>query len=194
MKNSRATHLALALSLAGLCQAVTRDDLSEAARALVPKDVEVTVTLKDGTELRGLKSRETETELHVKVRQKGGSIYSTKMLSKADLRAVIETDIGEILATQLLELTLDPKTNLAVEVYQQSLALLYEFHDKFATAKEAKEVEERRAAFADEYAKLQQGRLKVDGVWLAPIRSQISLFDSATDKLKTLESTTEWRT
>ncbi len=192
MKKQYALRLFLCLGIANICLATSRDDLSPEAQALIPKLLEVTVTLKDGTSLTGLKARENETELHIKSRKLGGTVYYTKRIKKTNVVSVVESDIGDILAPQLLELSLDPQTNLTKNAYQTALALFNEFQGAFPEAKRAEEVSERHNAFEEEYDMLKQGRRKVGGEWLAPIRAQVALFNQAAEVMLRIEKESKW--
>ena len=193
MNTRYALWLLLCLGVAGICTATTREALSPEAQALLPEVIEITVILKDGTQFTGLRGRESETMVYMKIRNKGGSIYTTKRVARTNVVSIIESDICDILAPQLLEFALDPQTNLSESAYQAALALLTEFMDAFPTAKRADEITELHDAFAHEYEKLQQGQRKVAGEWLAPIRAQVALFSQAAERMLAIESQQNWK-
>jgi formylglycine-generating enzyme required for sulfatase activity len=156
--------------------ALERSELSPQAQELVPDSKEATVTLKDGkTVVRGTVIEDTAEKVVLKV-ARSATIMTSRTIPRAEIASVEYMNVARVFAARLLERQLDRERSLPEAEYVKTLALFDEFFAKCAGAPDVAAVQESRAAFADELAKVRAGLEKVDGEWLAGVRAAIRKF------------------
>jgi iron(II)-dependent oxidoreductase len=182
---------AVALSGAAL-PALERADLSPQAQALVPAGNVVTAVLRDGDEVTGLLVRQTPLEVVLKVQKRPG-ISMTRTFARAGVKELVSQDMAPLLGRKLLERELNKRENLPEDVYTASIALFDEFIEKCPEAEMVDAVKERRAAFAEELARLKDGLEKVEGEWLTPVRAAVKKFGGYSKKIEELGKRPDFR-
>ena len=169
---------ALLLSLAALAaapvRAITVDELSPEARALMPTGQVVTVYLKNGLQVRGLVEKETEQILIL--RQTKGTITSRLSYPKTDILRKEGVDLCEFFAKAVQPLELNKDRNLEEKDYRRAIALFDEFIKVCPRNAEAANAKAKREAFAAELEKVTNGMSKVMGEWLPPVAAAVKWF------------------
>jgi len=173
--------------------AISVDNLSLVARALLPVESQVVLELRDGTRLQGILIRETETQIVIKVKQ-AATIFVTRTVARSDVLSVKPEDVTVALAAKLLERQTDPTNSLPAEVYRKAIVLFDEFLALAGSTAEAKAVRQRRDEFRDELEKVERDMEKVGGVWLSPVRAAATKFGLLTKEMRELEKRGDFRT
>lgn len=184
---------AVVLILATAGGAIRRDDLSSEARALLPAEDLVVVTLKNGTVVKGRLARKDDKQVTLKV-QMTETISTSKTIDRGDIADVQEQDLTAILAAKVLAFELDPKNSLPREQYVSSVALFDEFLRLAGTAPAAAEVRRKREEFKAELERLDNEMEKVDGAWLSPVRAAAAKFAIYTKHIQELEKRPDVKT
>ncbi len=167
-------------------EAVTRDDLSEAAQQFLPDRNMVDIIYKDGRRTRAELVRETETGFDL--RTTTGTITARRTVPRTEVAAVEPVSIAEYLAAGLKNFTLDSQRNLPSTRYQQALALFNEYLEKFPEGADTAWIRERRDQFMEEYRHTEDGLQKVAGTWLSPVQAAVRGFDQITGTMSEMES------
>ncbi len=169
--------LAVLVSVAASwCGAVTRSDLSPAARDFLPPQTS-SVKLKDGTTVQGeiLPADPGETN-QVVVKTTSGTIAGKQRYLKTDVLEIRQDTLESMFAKCLKSLELSPRTNLTDAAYAKAVTLFDEFLAQWPQSKEAGWISERRAAFDAEHKKLAEGMEKLDGAWMPPIKASVTRY------------------
>lgn len=184
---------ALLLSfLVASSRALTPEDFSPAARALLPSNQVVVVELKDGQKIQGPLVENSSLRVVVRI-EKGGGISAARAFPKLSVRSVKPLDAADLLAAALLKLDLDEKQSLPPADYETRIALFDEFLKKTSLHASARDVEKRRQAHADELKKIQRGMRKMEGEWLPPVQATIKEFDAIANQMKELQDQKDFR-
>jgi len=173
--------------------ALDREALSPEAQALVPEGKTVRVVLKSGDKIEGLLVQDSAEKLVVKVR-KSGTISVTRSFPKSEIESTEVVDISPILAARLLTMELDPQKNLSAEEYRSAIKLFDEFLEKCPQSPSVPDITARRAAFAEELAKVEDGMEKIDGVWLNAVRAAVRTFERCGEQMKELKGRGDFKT
>lgn len=169
-----------ALTCATLAHAVTRDDLSAAARSLIPPE-SVSIRLKNGSLVSGQLLPGEPDEIVVKTGS--GAISSKQRIPKSDVISTTPEDIETLFAKSLKQFHLSPKTNLPAEVYTSTIPLIQEFLTVFPKSRDAEWVTDLHARFINEQALVAKGLEKLDGVWMPPVRASVTRYNAMTRTL-----------
>jgi formylglycine-generating enzyme required for sulfatase activity len=175
-----------------LSGAITSDDFSPAARALLPVTQFVVVELKDGQKIQGPLVENSSLRVVIKI-EKGGGISAARAFPKSSVKSVKPLDVADLLAASLLKFELDEKQSLPPADYESRLKLFEEFLKKAPAHVSARDIEKRRQVHADEWKKIQRGMRKIDGEWLPPVQAAIKEFDAITEQMKALQSQGDFR-
>lgn len=161
------------------------DQLSPAARKLLPESRSVILQMKDGSTKEGTIEGQTDTDLTL--RHKKGTITFTWTYKKADIAKATGSDMTAMLATEVLKYNVSTNAALPREQYVAAIALFDEFIQKCADSPAVPDVTTRRAIFTNELAHLDKGFGKIGGEWLPPVAAAIRKYDLLAGQLKRLE-------
>lgn len=166
--------------------AVRKDQLSPAARELLPAEDMVVVALKDGSTVRGRITRQDEKQVTVRI-QMSGTIATSKTIAKPDIASIQDDDVTPILAARLLEQQLDARNSLPRERYAKAIDLFEEFLRLAPNAPDAQAVKKRCEEFRKEMKHIADEMEKVEGTWLSPVRAAAAKFDAVSGHIRDLE-------
>ena len=155
--------------------AIDRDELSAEARSLLPTQNVVSVILKGGIVVDGTLVADTPEKVSVRVTE--ASITALKVFPKTAVKEVRKQNPADILAKALKRLQLDPKVSLQADEYKRDLALFDEFLAKLRDHPDAAAIREKRAAFGEEYERVQRGLEKIDRQWVTPVKGAVLKFE-----------------
>jgi len=171
---------------AGVTFAISYDDLSEAARKIVPQDDLVTLHLENGTTQEGLIVRETDQEVVLK--QKKGSIafefaYPLNRITRRE-----QKDVCDVFARILLERSYKPDQELS-NAYIQSMA---DIHDEFLATcpdhAEKKRIQAQAGVYRVAAQNMDRGQVQIDGEWMNPVEAALYTIDKNSTRLDFLLS------
>lgn len=178
MKKTLALLSLLATSL--YCQAVTRENLSPAARTLLPAE-SVTLTLKNGNLVAGqLLPGGPATTNEIVIQTGSGTIINKQRVPRSEIASIRPEDIESMFAKALKQFHLSPNTNLPPAAYSTAIPLFTEFLALFPNGSDAQWVADLNRKFTDEQTKVSKGLEKLDGIWLTPVRASISRYNAMT--------------
>lgn len=178
--------LAVLLGVGSAFGAVRKDQLSSAARELLPAEDVVVVSLKDGSTVRGRITRQDDKQVTVRV-QMSGTIATSKTIAKSDIANIQDDDVTPILAAKILEQQLDQRNSLPRERYEKAIELFEEFLRLAPNSPDAQTVKKRCEEFRKEMKYIADEMEKVEGVWLSPVRAAAAKFDSVSGQIRELE-------
>lgn len=159
-------------------EAVTRADLSAAARELLPPQSAI-LKMKSGSTVRGeILPEESGATNKITLKTTIGTIVSKQRYLKSDVLEIQPENLEAIFAASLKPLELSPKTNLTTAATARGLLLFDEFLAAWPKSKEAGWIAERKAAFTEELAKVQKGLVKLEGEWMPPIRASVTQYNT----------------
>lgn len=173
--------------------AIRREDLSPAARELMPSEDLVVLTLKDGRVVRGRVTHQDDAQVTIKI-QMTGSISTSRIIERSNIASFHEEDLTALFAAKVLEQHLDPKSSLPRERYDRAIALFDEYLRLAGKSAEADAVKRRRDEFKDELDRLANEMEKVDGTWLSPVRAAAAKFELFSRQIQELEKRPDFRT
>lgn len=166
--------------------ALTREDLSDQARALLPPETAITLTLKEGNTVQGLLISETGRDYTIKLKQ--GTIAMERTYPRDQVVSVKGEDVAEALAMVLLryqellpEATADTK-------FDTMLTVVDEYLEKATASEQWPEVSALKAAILAEKKQADRGMEKVDGAWLPPVQAALKRYDLAEERLRAIEA------
>jgi len=177
----------LTLYVAGLvaltgtwCEAVTRMDLSPAAREFLPPPTFLVKLVSGNTAQGEIVPDESGDTNRIVIRTISGAIVSRQRYLKSEVAAITPESLESTFVRCLKGLELAPKTNLPAAVYAQVVPMFDEFLAHWPQSKDAGWIGEKRAAFAAEQTKVSAGLQKQDGEWMPPIRASVTRYASLT--------------
>ena len=139
--------------------AVTADELSPDARALLPKEKMVIVTLKDGSEIKGKLVQATSLKVTVKV-LKSGDLWMTKYIENADMAGLDLTLSIHDYILKHLESSPNPSPLLKEKVAKGELGFKTGKGFQTWTAEEIKKSREGLVDYLIEWTKREQSKNK----------------------------------
>ncbi|MBT3294711.1 MAG: SUMF1/EgtB/PvdO family nonheme iron enzyme [Verrucomicrobia bacterium] len=155
--------------------ALSRDDLSPAALALLPKGDVVRVVTTQGKTLQGEIERETETSVKIRINTGRMSYPKTVLKSAITTREVLPLD--DFFAEALLPIKLDNYASMDLAFYEENIALFDEFISRCRLHTSIQDVRTKRNAFEEERKMVKVGMQKIQGDWYAPIAAAVKQFD-----------------
>jgi formylglycine-generating enzyme required for sulfatase activity len=165
------------------CQAVTREELSPAARTLLPPE-SVSVKLKNGDLISGqLLPGDQGATNTLTVQSATGGIVSKRRVSKSDVAEIVPEDLEKMFAGKLKSFLPSSKTNFPAAVYAGAIPLVQEFLSLFPQSRDAEWAAGLKSRLVEEQAKVARGLEKLDGVWLPPVRAAVSRYNAMTRQL-----------
>ncbi|MEI6972027.1 MAG: SUMF1/EgtB/PvdO family nonheme iron enzyme [bacterium] len=171
--------------LPALALALTRDDLSEEAKKLVPDESVTVVTLKNGQQHEGTLLADTLDV--VSIREVIGGASTVLTYPREQVVSVAGKDITPVLAGNLLKrFVIDQRLRPDRDECKLAISLLDEFLAHSKDAKEAPEVAGRRRAFKRELDELEAGMSKVDESVMSQTLNAIAQYESDGVAMKTL--------
>ncbi len=172
-------YLTLLVVVAGSwCGAVTRSELSPAAREFIPPQTSV-IKLKSGITVHGeILPDEAGATNSLAIKTSSGTIVSRQRYPKSEVLEVRPENLEEVFADCLKPLVLSSSTNLSAAAYAQAVPMFDEFLVRWTQSKQAGWITERRDAFAAEQKKLAQGMEKMDGEWMPPIKAAVTRYNN----------------
>ncbi len=188
-----AISLALPVFALSAAAALRHEDLSDEARALVPKGAVAVIELKDGTRLQGTVTMETHDQVALRVQQTD-TIFATRRIFRSDIREMKSADVTPFFAAELLKFETETAASRTAEEYRRILRLFDEFLEKAKGAEQYDEIQRRRNAFGEELAKVSSGMERVGDDWLPPVSASIRNFEQFTEQMDTLRKRKDFRT
>ena len=181
------TVLALLL-FAGLLapvHALTRADLSPAARRLLPRDDLVTVVFKDETKLVGVIVSESDEEIMLEERRR--TITRRRAHPRETIEKIVDMDVATYFARGLVKLkpTKQSRTSAQLDL---AIAVHQEFLEKCPGHKFSPRAEAQLKALAAEKEAVERGMERIEGRWMAPVQASIYKFNKHAKRLQEMES------
>lgn len=185
MKNQLKIGILLCIGLSVLpAYALKYAELSPTAQRLVPNERRVVLHLKGGVIREGVITLETDEA--IELRQRSGGIDSELSFSRDLIERVEEVDLCTEFRGALDTLTYDQKRSYTAAQCRLAVDLLGEYIEKCHQAGDWEVLEKRRAQFAEELEKIQQGLEKIEGEWLAPVAAGVRKFDIYDERIAQL--------
>ena len=165
--------------------ALTRDDLSEDAKKLVPEDISTIVRLKDGTEHEGTLVADTVDSVSLRTDKKG--VKSVVTFSKDQVASVAAKDVLPILAQNLLEkYRAGSSRKLDHAEYKLAISMFDEYLAQGQDAAEEADMAARRKTLQGELDALEEGMGKVDSRLLSQVLAAMSQYETDTETVKAM--------
>ena len=164
---------------------VTREQLSQVARGLLPEDDKAEIVLRDGRRLRGELIDQNEQEYVLRI--SSGTITSRRIIPREEVTAISTVTIAAHLANALHAFALAPDESLEPEVYREALALFDEFLTLFPDHSAVPDIRDKRDEFAEEFAYVERGMRKMGGEWFTPVQAAVHEFDRASAEMTKME-------
>ncbi|HMO04816.1 MAG TPA: SUMF1/EgtB/PvdO family nonheme iron enzyme [Kiritimatiellia bacterium] len=186
MKPTLVLILLLAAFTAPCGLALTANDFSPEARALLPETEEMTVVLKDGSSHSGQLVARTADKITLKIVRSGGIAFQ-KEFPTANVKSVQQKNVEDLLAIKLVGF----KEKLDATPTEAELtawaALFQEFLDKAPGHKATAAVTYLLNDANKQIDQYRRGLQKIDGEWLPPVQATILRFDQTDAKIREME-------
>jgi formylglycine-generating enzyme required for sulfatase activity len=199
MKKSCLFAVGILLFAASSVLALRRTDLSPQAQEVLTKGGMVTISLVDGTTVKGMvedvDSVATADKVVIKIIKPGLKIGIMKTLLKKQIKAVKQDDVTPLLAEKLMELgKSEAEATLTADDYKKQIALFTEFLEKCKEAPECKDIKNFQEVFISSLKNLEKGMERVEGEWLTPVCAAVKRFDLYTKKMGELKAKEDFNT
>ncbi len=179
-----ATLLLTSLPVSGIA-ALSREDLSEDARRLLPKRDQVTLHLKNGDTEIGSILEETSTTIWLE--QSSRSVTRRREYQKADIKRKVPMDVANRFAQALIALKIDPRKNMPEKYVDSCIEVLGEFIQLLPNHEYAPSAQEKLGVFKYEKEAAARGMQKIDGVWYSPVAAAVKKYDLFTARLNKMK-------
>jgi formylglycine-generating enzyme required for sulfatase activity len=166
-------------------------DLSEAAKAMVPKEKTVVLTAVDGTQFRGTIVSEEGDKVVVKYR-KSDTMMMSKSFPRADIRSIQPVPVADVFGGRLLEIQVDEQKSLPAAELKRLAALYAEFLDKCKGSASYPEVRKRFLKVGEQLKRAESGMEQVEGEWLAPVQAAVKQFELYGKQMAALQSRSDF--
>jgi formylglycine-generating enzyme required for sulfatase activity len=184
MKNVIVSFLMAALAIA---PAHAQEEVwSEAAQALLPEVIEVTVTLKDGSTLSGEVIEQSPQRTLLKM-DGGRGISFQKVIPAGTIASMQSKSTADLMAIALINLRGELDGTLDQAALERLDSLFSEFLAAAPGHKAAAGITLLRDNARSQLANLAKGLRKIDGEWLPPVQATILRFDRAEAKAREME-------
>jgi len=172
---------------AGTVQALTAEDFSPEARALLPEVAEVTVTLNDGTSHSGQLVSKTAEKYTIKM-DRGRGITFQKEFNVSDVKSFQQKNVEDLLAVKLIGFKEALDATITEDELKKYAALFKEFLDKAPDHKAKAAVNYLYEDANKQIEQYRRGLQKIDGKWIPPVQATIIRFDQADEKIREMET------
>jgi formylglycine-generating enzyme required for sulfatase activity len=166
--------------------ALTAEDLSPEAAALLPEIAEVTLTLKNGSTHSGQLTAKTP-EKYVLKTDRGRGITFQQEFAAADVRSVQHKDVEDLLAAALVQFK-EKLDGAASEKELKSIAALTsEFVQKAPDHRATPAIKTLLDDAQHQVDQSARGLQKIDGAWHPPVQAAIMKYDLADQRIRDME-------
>ncbi|MDA0991242.1 MAG: SUMF1/EgtB/PvdO family nonheme iron enzyme, partial [Verrucomicrobia bacterium] len=172
--------------------AISRQDLSAEAQALLPEQDLIEVTLKSGEQLSGALVRKDPTEILLRIERRGG-IAMSKRIPRDIIQSVAPMDISQLLAEELLKLELQDDRSLEQAEYEKGIRLFDEYLSIGDPGDGTAAIRERRDAFQMELRNVLAQMEKINGEWLPPVAAAVRRFELMSEQIDTIRKRSDFR-
>ena len=170
----------------GSVWALSAEDFSPEARALLPEVAEVTVTLNDGTSHSGQLVSKTAEKYTIKM-DRGRGITFQKEFNVGDVKSFQQKNVEDLLAVKLIGLKEALDATPTEDELKKYAALFKEFLDKAPDHKAKAAIAFLNDDANKQIGQYRRGLQKIEGEWLPPVQATIVRFDQADAKIREME-------
>jgi len=166
--------------------ALSAEDFSPEARALLPETTEVVITMNDGTAHSGQLVSKTPELYTIKI-ERGRGITFQQEIKVSDVKSFQQKDVADLLAIALIGFKEPLEGTPTDDELARMSSLLKEFLDKVpghratAAVKFLHDDAVKQVGFRD------RGLQKIDGEWYPPVQAAIMRFDQADARIREME-------
>ncbi|HMP91173.1 MAG TPA: SUMF1/EgtB/PvdO family nonheme iron enzyme [Kiritimatiellia bacterium] len=178
--------LVATFSLAMHCHALTADDVSPEARALLPEASEIMIIMKDGTTHSGHLISKTKDKYTINV-ERGRGISFQREINAADVKSVQEKNVADLLAVALIGFKETLDGTPSDEELESISKLFMEFLEKAPDHRAAAGIRFLQDDARNQMAQRARGLQKIDGIWYPPVQAAIMRFDQADARIREME-------
>ncbi len=161
------------------------ENLTLEAQALIPAQVKVSLTMRDGNSFEGLLVSETDTAVVVDVSR--GGVKKERTVLKSQLRRWKKASIADVFARKLLSLRLNPRSPNAAQDYAKALRLCNEYLSKAKLHSEGPSIITMRDSLELELKFMKSGSQKGGDESLLPVEAAVARYKAYGDQMRALE-------